>query len=209
MVSVAGTLLVSFLIGLTGALAPGPTLVATIQSSMKNGWITGPKVSAGHIILETLVFLLIFLGASATAVRFSGSIALIGGVALMVFGVLTIRESRTPLPGALTGTIINNPYMAGIITGITNPYFWIWWLTIGSALLLQTMESGLIFGLIFMFGHWMADTGWLTAVSTSIHRGRTILSPRGYTFTLALCGVFLVLFGIYYLGTAFINLGVW
>jgi hypothetical protein len=41
-------------------------------------------------------------------------------------------------------------------------------------------------------------------VSMGIHRGRMVLSPRGYTVTLALCGVFLILFGIYYLGTAFI-----
>jgi threonine/homoserine/homoserine lactone efflux protein len=204
MVTVAETLLISFLIGLTGALAPGPTLVATIQSSMKHGWTTGPKVSAGHIVIETFVFLLIVIGASATAVRFSGSIALIGGVALMMFGILTIRESRIPLSEIQSVTIINNPYLAGIITGVTNPYFWIWWLTIGSVLLLQMMEGGMIFGLIFMIGHWMADAGWLTVVSMGIHRGRMVLSPRGYTVTLALCGVFLILFGIYYLGTAFI-----
>jgi threonine/homoserine/homoserine lactone efflux protein len=202
MVTVAETLLISFLIGLTGALAPGPTLVATIQSSMKHGWTTGPKVSAGHVVIETFVFLLIVIGASAAAVRFSGSIALVGGMALIVFGILTIRESRTPLSENQSGTLINNPYLAGIITGVTNPYFWIWWLTIGSALLLQMMEAGMMFGLIFMIGHWMADAGWLTAVSVGIHRGRMVLSPRGYTVTLALCGIFLILFGIYYLGAA-------
>jgi threonine/homoserine/homoserine lactone efflux protein len=204
MMSVAETLLVSFLIGLTGALAPGPTLVATIQTSIKEGWITGPKVSAGHMIIETFVFILIVFGAAASVVRFSGFIALIGGIALIIFGVLTIQESRTPLSDISSGTTITNPYLAGIVTGITNPYFWIWWLTIGSALLLDTMEAGLVFGLIFMTGHWMADMGWLTTVSTAIHRGRRILSSHGYLLTLTLCGIFLILFGIYYLASAFL-----
>jgi threonine/homoserine/homoserine lactone efflux protein len=205
MASVPEILILSFLIGLTGALAPGPTLVATIQSSMKKGWTMGPKVSAGHIIIETFVFLLILLGISATAVRFSGFIAVIGGGALIVFGILTLRGSRTARLDHPAGAIIDNPYMAGIITGVTNPYFWIWWLTIGSSLLVNVMETGIIFGVIFMIGHWMADVGWLTMVSAGIHRGRMILSPRGYTITLSLCGLFLILFGSYYLSTTFMG----
>jgi threonine/homoserine/homoserine lactone efflux protein len=205
MASVPEILLISFLIGLTGALAPGPTLVATIQSSMKKGWTMGPKVSLGHMFIETLVFLLIVLGISATAARFSGFIAIIGGGALIVFGILTLRESRTARLDHPSGTIIDNPYLAGIITGITNPYFWIWWLTIGSSLLVNVMEAGIIFGIIFMIGHWMADVGWLTVVSAGIHRGRMILSPRGYTITLSFCGLFLILFGGYYLSMAFMG----
>jgi threonine/homoserine/homoserine lactone efflux protein len=165
----------------------------------------GPKVTVGHMVIETFVFTLILLGVSTMALRFSGSIAMIGGVALVAFGMLTIRGSRTAILGRPSGTIVDNPYLAGIVTGITNPYFWVWWLTIGSALLLQAMETGLMFGLLFMVGHWMADAGWLTAVSAGIHRGRMILSPRGYRVTLSLCGVFLILFGIYYFRTAFIS----
>jgi threonine/homoserine/homoserine lactone efflux protein len=199
-------LLVAFFIGLTGALAPGPTLIATIQSSMKGGWTMGPKISAGHILIESCVFFLIILGVTATAMQFSGSIAMVGGGALTVFGMLTIRESRTASLDRPTGTMIDNPYLAGIITAITNPYFWIWWLTIGSALLISAMEDGLIFGFIFMLGPWAADAGWLTVVSTGIHRGRTILSSRSYMTTLVICGFFLIIFGMYYLVSAFLAL---
>ena len=38
----------AFAIGLTGALAPGPTLLATVNSSLQEGWKAGPKVAAGH-----------------------------------------------------------------------------------------------------------------------------------------------------------------
>ncbi len=204
MVSVPEVFLISFLIGFTGALAPGPTLVATIQASMKSGWIAGPKVSVGHIIIETCVFLVIVLGASAAAVQFSGTIALLGGGALTAFGILTIRERGSFYSGGTPATVIGNPYIAGIVTGITNPYFWIWWLTIGSVLLLQAMEASILFGLVFMAGHWMADAGWLTVVSASIHKGRMVLSPRIYRLILTLCGAFLILFGIYYLSSAFL-----
>ena len=195
------TVAFAFIIGLTGALAPGPTLVATIQSSITGGWSMGPRVALGHIVIESAIFGLILAGVAATAVKFSDAVALLGGAALLCFGILTIYSSRNARIDRLSDTPVTNPYLAGIVTGITNPYFWIWWLTIGSALLLDAISGGLIFGVAFMVGHWAADTGWLTLVASGIDRGRTILSPRGYTITLALCGVFLVLFGLYYLST--------
>jgi threonine/homoserine/homoserine lactone efflux protein len=198
----AETFFLAFLIGLTGALAPGPTLVATINVSLKGGWTMGPKVVFGHMAIETVVFLLILFGVSATAIRYSATIALIGGTALIVFGALTIRESRTASLAQSGSGSSANPYLAGIMTSATNPYFWIWWLTIGSVLLLTTLSGGILLALVFMAGHWGADLGWYTVVSSAIHRGRTVLSERGYRWALMLCGVFLVCFGGYYLSGA-------
>jgi len=53
-----------FLIGLTGALAPGPTLIATINASLKGGWSMGPRVTLGHIAVEILMVILIIAGLS-------------------------------------------------------------------------------------------------------------------------------------------------
>lgn len=196
------TLLLAFVIGFTGALAPGPTLVATIQASVRGGWTMGPKVTLGHILIETLVFLLILFGLSTVALTFSRPVALLGGAALIAFGILTVKESvHARLDQQYIGTT-GNPYVAGIITGVTNPYFWIWWLTVGSALLVKALGSGFLLAFTFMIGHWGADAVWLTAVAMGIHRGRTILSERGYQGTLLLCGAFLILFGGYYLSTA-------
>jgi len=202
MIDILGTFVVAFLIGLTGALVPGPTLVATIQTSIKGGWSMGPKVTVGHIIIESIVFILIFLGISATAMKFSGMIAGIGGTTLLVFGILTIRESFTARLDRGVQSPTDNPYIAGVITGLTNPYFWIWWLTIGGMLLVSALQGGIILAITFMLGHWTADAGWLTLVSASIHKGKVILTERGYKHALILCGLFLIFFGIYYLMTA-------
>jgi threonine/homoserine/homoserine lactone efflux protein len=197
-----GTFVLAFLIGLTGALAPGPTLVATISASLKSGWTTGPRVTFGHMLIEALVFILILLGLSAAAFRYSAPIAVLGGCALIAFGLLTIRESRgATLPGASADRTLH-PYFAGVVTSATNPYFWIWWLTIGSVFLLSTLSGGILLALVFMAGHWTADLGWYTFVSSAVHRGRLILSGRAYRLTLAACGIFLVCFGGYYLAIA-------
>lgn len=191
-------LVVAFAIGLTGALAPGPTLVATVNSSLKNGWTSGPKVSIGHAFVEMLIFILILMGLSGAADAYRVPIAVIGGTALMVFGALTLRGASN-VSISEGSEISSNPYIAGALTSAANPYFWIWWLSVGSAMLLDGLRGGFLLAAAFMIGHWGADFGWYTLVSASIDRGKSILSERGYRYVLTACGIFLILFGLYYL----------
>ena len=195
-------LIASFAIGLTGALAPGPTLVATINSSLKTGWTAGPKVFIGHAFIELLIFLLIIFGFAAAAQQYSRPISVCGGLALMAFGFLTLKGSRNATIAATSKDKTGSPYAAGIITSAANPYFWIWWLSIGSAFVIDGLRGGLIMACLFMIGHWGADLGWYTFVSTSLDRSRAILSDANYQRILATCGGFLMLFGLYYLAGA-------
>jgi threonine/homoserine/homoserine lactone efflux protein len=205
MYDVLQAFLLGLVIGLTGALAPGPTLVATINASIAGDWKIGPKVTLGHMIAESVIFLLIVLGLAAIALPYTTTIAVIGGIALIVFGALTIAGSRgASLNSPVTGTA-GNPYVAGLVTSAANPYFWIWWLTIGSAMVIAGLSGGIILAAVFMVGHWCADLGWLTLVSTGISQGRTILSDTSYRRIMAVCGIFLILFGAYYLSPLFVR----
>lgn len=77
--SIGTALIIGFLIGLSGALAPGPTLVATIRSSLKGGWTVGPKISAGHAIVEAVVVCVVVLGVASVAEMVSVPVAVVGG----------------------------------------------------------------------------------------------------------------------------------
>jgi threonine/homoserine/homoserine lactone efflux protein len=196
---IIATLGLGFLIGLTGALAPGPTLVATINASLAGNWTAGLKISLGHIIAETFVFFLIVVGLAGIATPYTAAVAVFGGIALVVFGIMTIAGSRTATLQSSGTQKVTSPYMAGLLTSAANPYFWIWWLSVGSALLIKSLEGGLLLAGIFMIGHWTADTSWYTFISTGISRGKRILSDTAYHRIMAACGIFLILFGIYYL----------
>ncbi len=104
----------------------------------------------------------------------------------------------------VTGTV-NNPYIAGLVTSAANPYFWIWWLTIGSAMVIAGLAGGIALAAVFMAGHWCADLGWYTFVSAGISRGRAFLSDLSYRRIMGVCGVFLILFGAYYLSSLFLR----
>jgi threonine/homoserine/homoserine lactone efflux protein len=210
-------LLVAFAIGLTGALTPGPTLIATIKASVEYGWYAGPLITAGHFLVEFIVFVLILVGLLTVAGQYSWVIAASGGIVLVIFGIMTIHGSRTmslsgivksgsaevtPVRGPARGYGIWQVFLSGIVTSIANPYFWVWWLSIGSAMVLAGLEGGLVLGAAFLVGHWVADITWYTVVSVTIHRGRTVLSDRWYHAIIAVCGAFLVVFGLWFFSVA-------
>jgi threonine/homoserine/homoserine lactone efflux protein len=191
--------MLSFVIGLTGAVAPGPMLVATIDASVRDGWKSGPVIVAGHMALESILFVLVIFGFAAIAMQYFSLVAAVGGIALIIFGILSIKgafaqqSSQEEVPPSFS------PFVAGVVTSASNPYFWVWWLTIGSAFILSGYQAGMLMAVTFMGGHWMADLGYFTLVAAATDRGRELLSERGYRVVLSATGIFLVVFGLYYL----------
>jgi threonine/homoserine/homoserine lactone efflux protein len=214
---------VAFAIGLTGALSPGPTLIATIRSSLQYGWLAGPAIMTGHVVVEFGIFILIITGIASVAGEYAWIISGAGGTVLVIFGIMTLAESRrTTFAEVLSENRqkgMSSPagsnriwsvglcqvFFAGIVTSVSNPYFWIWWASIGSAMVIDGLKSGLILGSAFMIGHWCSDISWYTIVSVTVHRGKAILTDTSYRVVIALCGVFLIIFGIWFFTTAFIK----
>jgi threonine/homoserine/homoserine lactone efflux protein len=196
------SLLLGFGIGLSGALAPGPTLLATISGAVRHGPLVGGRVAAGHLLVEIALAAALVLGIAPFIMTNRSAIAVIGGIALLGFGLLTVRSSRTATLEAPTERERTGPFLAGVLTSVANPYFWLWWATLGGALLAAAMATGPGEGISFLIGHGAADLGWLLLVGVCISRGRSFLPDRAYRAILGACGVGLVLLGLYYLTTA-------
>lgn len=199
-------LVLGFTVGLTGALVPGPLLFATIKATIKKGWIAGPQVVIGHMLVELVFCIFVFLGAFSF---FSGgiisAISLIGGLVLVVLGLLTIKDARTTtssitIPQSSSGLNLKfSPITLGIVSSVSNPYLWIWWLTANSAILFREYNLGIIVAIAYVLGHWIADISWFTAISGSFSHGKNLLSQKGHRYILYPCGTFLIFFGMYFL----------
>jgi threonine/homoserine/homoserine lactone efflux protein len=151
------------------------------------------------MVAEIGIILLIIAGLGTLIGSATWAIGLVGGLALVAFGILTLSSARGALlPRGDSSIDAKRPVAAGLLTSVANPYFWIWWFTVGAALLWSYMEGGILAGGVFMAGHWAADIGWLTLVSLSLHRGRFFLSDSGYRIVLLACGLFLIAFGIWF-----------
>ncbi|HNS25895.1 MAG TPA: LysE family transporter [Methanobacteriaceae archaeon] len=195
----------SFLVGLSGALVPGPMLTVTIANSLKNGPLAGPMVVSGHMIAEVAILLLLVLGlgwliGSATATLVIGTI---GGMVLVYMGYRITRSAPPSLEGKVEAKDKYGSVLSGVLSSISNPYFFIWWATIGWAFVVKGLEFFGLLGLLgFMAGHWTADMGFYSLVSVFSSRGSEILTQKYYKTLMYGCGIFMIVLGIYFVFSA-------
>ena len=196
----------SFVIALSGALVPGPLFTITVSESAKRGASTGPLIILGHAILEVVIIILILSGLSPFLKHETTRwvISLMGGGMLILMGGMILKD----LPKA--GLVYTedeqkqgmNLILTGILASLSNPYWVIWWATIGLGYLVSSLKFGLAGVALFFLGHISADLAWYSIISYAVARGRKVMGNRGYKAVLMLCGVFLIFFGAWFLSTA-------
>ncbi|MDI6643977.1 MAG: LysE family transporter [Methanobacteriaceae archaeon] len=194
--------LTSFAAGLSGALVPGPMLTVTISDSLRKGCIAGPMVVSGHIITE-IVLIILIIGGMRWLIE-SPMVALIIGILgglVLVFMGLRIFNTDPKLYDFEEEFKSNHSSIAdGILTSLSNPYFFIWWATIGFAFMFKGLEIAGLIGLIgFLVGHWSADLSWYSMISFFTSKGSKIMDKNSYIWIMKICGVFLVTLGVYFI----------
>jgi len=190
----------SFVVGFSGALMPGPMLVAVILQSTKRGYLTGPLVVVGHATLEAATIIALYFGLSTIIGSTAAKVALgiLGGGFLLWMGFDLFKYAkkaslRLEAEGGQARLLSYGPILSGVATSAMNPYFFVWWALVGNGFIWQALGiAGLIGVVIFAWAHWMSDLSWYTFISVSIHKGRRFLSDRVYGLVLAVCGIFLL-----------------
>lgn len=208
--TLAGIAITSFLVGLSGAMMPGPVLSVTIGETVVRlrapggrvrGALVGPLVVLGHGLLEILLVAGITLGLGAVLARESvlGGIGVVGGGVLvwMAWGMLRgLRGLR--LQGGANPAAGRQPVLAGILTTASNPYWTLWWATIGLGYIALSQRLGGAGLVAFYLGHIGSDLAWYSLVSGSLAVGGGMLTERLYRGLVGACAVFLLVFGVYF-----------
>jgi threonine/homoserine/homoserine lactone efflux protein len=194
------TLLISY----SGAMMPGPLLTYTLERSLSRGWRTGLLVPLGHVLLEIVIVLLLALGLGSflnhpwpkTVVLFLGGIVLLwfgfGMVKSAIRG--NIRMEASAPAGGLSGDIETVVKSAAI--SLVNPYFLIWWATIGLGLMLANTAMGAWGVVIFYLGHVTADFTWYFAVGLLCGKIGKFISGKPYRVIIGALGAVLGYFAV-------------
>lgn len=195
----------SFIIALSGALMPGPLLAVTVRDTTRRGFVAAPLLVLGHGILELALLALLLLGLAEwlkgdAATTF---IALAGSAVLLWMGTGMVREVRSlrfetsagaAIPGDAPG--FWRPVAAGILASVSNPYWSLWWATIGLGYLVISSGQGAVGVASFFAGHILADAAWFLFVGMTVSMGRGRFSDRVYRGIVAVCAGFLFLFAL-------------
>lgn len=192
----------SFLLAFSGAMMPGPLLSATIGMSPHRGPWVGPLFIAGHGILEILLISLLLLGLGPLLTSPVAFVAIsLSGSAVMLYMAYGMFRSLPALDlTAESGSTVGGSLMStGALLSLSNPYWIIWWGTIGLGFLMRAREFGVPGVILFFSGHILGDLVWYGFVSWTLWRGRGLLNRNRYRALIALCGTAIGGFGLYFL----------
>ncbi|MFA6383891.1 MAG: LysE family transporter [Candidatus Omnitrophota bacterium] len=191
----------SFTIALSGALAPGPLFAAVISNSARHGAKTGPLLILGHAIVEIVMVALIALGCGRALNNpaILKAIAFAGAGILAYFGLSLLRDIKTAsLEPSRQAHSDKRLTLLGITLSLSNPYWSIWWLTIGMGLVLVAQKKGLAGILVFFLGHILADLAWYSFISFSMSKSASRMTLRFYKNLLRVCALLLLGFGVWF-----------
>lgn len=197
--------LAAFVIGLSGAMSPGPYLTMTIARTLRDGRLSAFLMLVGHALLEAAL-LVGFAFGLANILKSPAVARVMSGVG----GAVLVWMGASLLWGAWRGTISADlhaaeepakmgPVAHGAIVSLSNPYWTLWWATIGITLALRGLEFGPVGVLAFFVGHELADLAWYSVVILAVSAGRHLLSDRVYRLIMGALGAVLL-----YLGGSFI-----
>jgi len=180
---------------------PGPLFAVTINKASKSK-IAGALIAVGHGIVEFPLMFLIFFILSQFEIPSGVQIAvgLIGGLMMIFMGVQAFRNRHKQ--EEVKVALKRDSILAGVWTSAVNAGFILWWLTIGTALILNAKLFGLAGFSVFAGVHWLTDFIWYAVVGLLIFKSQRFWSNRTRVGITIFCVSVFIGFGAYFMGSA-------
>jgi len=185
-------------ISFSGVMMPGPMFAVTLAKSYKSP-LAGAQISLGHAVIEVPLILLIYFG---FAQFFENSVvqlvlSILGGGMILWLGISMFRARAKVAQGGKD--LPCNAFTAGILTSGLNPFFLVWWATIGSMLIMRFLDFGTTGLIVFIVVHWLCDLLWLSFISSLVYRTKSLWGRKFQEGLFIACSLLLVGFGGWFL----------
>jgi threonine/homoserine/homoserine lactone efflux protein len=199
------------LISTSGVLSPGPLFFINLLYGSKYGSFVGLKIASGHTIAEFPLIIILSYGLY-TFSSFNVSdiifkvIGVIGGIFILIFAILQmnsiLRYKQLNQTQGITTNIkfnVRNPILIGFIFTILNPFFLVWWFTVGATMISDSIFNfGVVEGIsLLFFSHIWMDYFWLWFTSFMINKGKSVIKEKIYRIFLLGISVILGIYGFY------------
>ena len=190
-------------ISLTGVMLPGPMTAATIAKGYSDKH-AGAWIAAGHAVIEIPLIAAIYFGFEhfINSPQVKMGIYLAGGLMLLYLGFRMFRAT-----GEATGAVGGLPtssLLTGIVITGTNPAFYMWWATVGTALVIGAAKFGLAGVILFTIVHLPCDFAWSEFLSVSTYESRRWWTQKVRKIVFSVCALVLAGFGVWFCLSAFL-----
>ncbi len=189
-----GIIFISF----SGVMVPGPMFAVTLAKSYHSPF-AGARISLGHAVVEVPIILLIYFGFSRFFENHTVQILLsfAGGLMIIYIGYMMYRSKETIITQGKD--LSYSAFTAGIFMSGINPFFLLWWATIGSMLIMTVAPYGGMALVSFIIVHWLCDLLWLSAVSVLVYKTHRWWGKSIQLWVFVFNSIFLIGFGVYFI----------
>ena len=170
-------------------------LALVMAQTLRHGTREGCKVALTPLVTDAPIILITLVLASKLAqLRPLLGIVSIAGA---VFVLYLAWESFSPVfQEAEAPAEPPRSWFKGIATNLLNPHPWIFWLTVGAAILAKAIAQSRLVAAAFLFGFYLLLVGSKMMVALLAGRFRDLLSGRLYRVVMRVLAALLALFAL-------------
>ena len=182
-------------LGLSCGLAPGPLLALVLAQTLRHGPREGCKIALIPLLTDPpIIVVALLLAARLAELRpWLSVVSLAGGAFVLYLAWDCFRPAR---PGAGIPAERPRSWSKGTFTNLVSPHPWLFWLTVGAAILAKAMAQSWLAATAFLFGFYLLLVGSKMLVVLLAGRSRDLLAGRPYRLVMRLLAVLLAVFAL-------------
>jgi threonine/homoserine/homoserine lactone efflux protein len=194
--------------GLSAGLAPGPLFTLVIAETLRGGFKSGLRVAFAPLITDLpIVCLSLFIISRLT--HFSvvlGVISLFGSVFVAYLGYESLFLKLEEFSDSEVET---QSLKKGIITNFLNPHPYLFWLSVGSPMVVKAFSIHKLGAAAFVVSFYVLLVGSKVVLAVLVNKSRSLLFGNAYMYTMKLLGALLFVFAVILFKDGLGFLGLW
>jgi len=198
MVNAFESLLSGIFFGIIAGLSPGPMLTLVVSETLKFGKTEGFKVAVSPLITDSTIILLtlIVLSTLAEQTVVIGLISIFGACYLVYLGLKNFRTKTDKFNAVI---VRKEAFKQAIITNLLNPHTYLFWVSVGSPIILETLQTDASAVIPFLLGFYAFLIGSMALVALIMDRSKPFVKSKYYSYVVRVLGIVLIIFALIFL----------
>jgi threonine/homoserine/homoserine lactone efflux protein len=194
--------------GLSGGLSPGPLLALVVAETLARGRSAGLAVSMSPLITDgpVIAVAVLLLGRIENSDPALGIISIAGGALLTTYGIAGFRGAELKVEESEVERKVWASLGKGVSVNFLNPNPYLFWLTIGTPILLRAHESSWFLAISFLVIFYLALVGSKCVLTILVARSRAVLRGRAYILVNRILSIALLVFAVIFIRDGFFRL---
>lgn len=196
-----------FTLGLGSGAAPGPLTGLAITTTMRSGLQAGLRIAVAPLLSDAIIIALSLTVVAQLPERGIAILGLLGAIVVGFFGIETLVSARRAMPPS--SEIINVPrrldrfplLLQGAALNMFNPAPWIFWITVGSTLLVGFWRESPLTAIVFLILFYLLLVGTKVVIVVGLAATRHRMNTKTYRGILYASGIMLLIAAVLLLFT--------